>query len=137
MSEHGGKVVRGPLSESMYTVCSTQLTTGLACTLSITREYMEHGGRLPANCVLTVYYLPVYPPYSDFNYGLCSTALEAAVIVALLVGKNSTKYRSVYSMENTSNSQSRTQVAALERLGIYLSFSWIQRIGIIYRIASK
>jgi hypothetical protein len=31
---------------------------------------MEHGGRLPANCALTVYYLPVYPPYSDYNYGL-------------------------------------------------------------------
>jgi hypothetical protein len=31
---------------------------------------MEHGGRLPANCNLTVYYLPVYPPYSDYNYGL-------------------------------------------------------------------
>jgi hypothetical protein len=31
---------------------------------------MEHGGRLPANCALTVYYLPVYPPYSDSNYGL-------------------------------------------------------------------
>jgi hypothetical protein len=38
-----------PLSESMYTACSTQLTT-----LSLTREYMEHGGRLPANCALTV-----------------------------------------------------------------------------------
>jgi hypothetical protein len=58
----------------MYSECSTQLTTGLACTLSITREYMELGGRLPANCVLTVYYLPVYPPYSDSNYGLCSFA---------------------------------------------------------------
>jgi hypothetical protein len=31
---------------------------------------MEHGGRLPANCALTVYYLPVYPPYCDYNYGL-------------------------------------------------------------------
>jgi hypothetical protein len=31
---------------------------------------MEHGGRLPANSALTVYYLPVYPPYSDYNYGL-------------------------------------------------------------------
>jgi hypothetical protein len=65
------KVDNGPLSESMYTACSTHLTTGLACTLTITREYMEHGGRLPANCNLTVYYLPVYPPYSDYNYGLC------------------------------------------------------------------
>ncbi len=71
-SEHGGKADRGPLSESMYTACSTQLTTGLACTSSITREYMEHGGRLPPNCALTVYYLPVYPPYSDYNYGLWS-----------------------------------------------------------------
>jgi hypothetical protein len=69
-SEHGGKADRGPLSESMYTAWSTHLTTGLACTLSITREYMEHGGRLPANCNLTVYYLPVYPPYGDYNYGL-------------------------------------------------------------------
>jgi hypothetical protein len=69
-SEHGGKADRGSLSESMYTACSTQLTAGLACTLSITREYMEYGGRLPANCALTVYYLPVYPPYSDYNYGL-------------------------------------------------------------------
>ncbi len=69
-SEHGGKVDRGLLSESMYTACSTHFTTGLACTLSITREYMEHGGRLPANCALTMYYLPVYPPYSDYNYGL-------------------------------------------------------------------
>jgi hypothetical protein len=43
-SEHGGKVDRGPLSESMYTACSTHLTTGLASTLSLTREYMEHGG---------------------------------------------------------------------------------------------
>jgi hypothetical protein len=63
-------VNRGPLSESMYTVSSTHLTMGLACTSSITREYMEHVGRLPANCALTVYYLPVYPPYSDSNYGL-------------------------------------------------------------------
>ncbi len=55
------------ISESMYTACSTHLTTGLACTLSLTREYMEHGSRLPANCALTVYYLPVYPPYSDFK----------------------------------------------------------------------
>ncbi len=70
MSEHGGKADRGPLSESMYTAWSTHLTTGLACTLSITREYMEHEGRHPANCNLTVYYLPVYPPYSDYNYGL-------------------------------------------------------------------
>jgi hypothetical protein len=70
-SEHGGKADRGSLWESMYTAWSTHLTTGLACTLSITREYMEHGGRLPANCNLTVYYLPVYPPYSDYNYGLC------------------------------------------------------------------
>ncbi len=69
-SEHGVKVDRSPLSESMYTACSTHLTTWLACTLSITREYMEHGGRLPAICALTVYYLPVYPPYSDSNYGL-------------------------------------------------------------------
>ncbi len=69
-SEHGGKVDHGPLSESMYTACSTHLTTGLACTLSLTRQYMEHGGGLPANCALTVYYLPVYPPYSDYNYGL-------------------------------------------------------------------
>ncbi len=38
--------------------------------------YMEHGGRLPANCALTLYYLPVYPPYSDYNYGLsCSSSL--------------------------------------------------------------
>jgi hypothetical protein len=29
-SEHGGKVESGPLSKSMYTACSTQLTTGLA-----------------------------------------------------------------------------------------------------------
>jgi hypothetical protein len=69
-SEHGGKVDRGPLSESIYTACSTHLNMGLACTLSITREYMEHGGRLSANCALTMYYLPVYPPYSDYNYGL-------------------------------------------------------------------
>jgi hypothetical protein len=69
-SEHGEKVDHGPLSESMYTADSTQLTTGLVCTLSITREYMEHGGRLPANSALTVYYLPVYSPYSDYNYGL-------------------------------------------------------------------
>ncbi len=41
----------------LYTACSTQLTTGLECTLSLTREYMEHGGSLPANCALTVYYL--------------------------------------------------------------------------------
>jgi hypothetical protein len=34
---------------------------------------MEHGGRLPANSALTVYYLPVYPPYSDYNYGLWSS----------------------------------------------------------------
>jgi hypothetical protein len=54
----------------LYTACSTHFTTGLACTLSITREYMEHGGCLPANCTLTVYYLPVFPPYSDYNYGL-------------------------------------------------------------------
>ncbi len=47
------------------------LTTRLACTLSLTREYMEHGGRLPANCALTVYFLPVHAPYSDSNYGLC------------------------------------------------------------------
>ena len=71
-SEHGDKADHGPLSESMYTACSTQLTTGLECTLSLTREYMEHGGRLPANCALTVYYLPVYPPYCDYNYGLGS-----------------------------------------------------------------
>ncbi len=45
------------LLESTYTACSTQLTMGLACTLSLTREYMEHGGRLPANCALTVYYV--------------------------------------------------------------------------------
>ncbi len=69
-SEHGGKADRGPLLKSLYTACSTQLTMGLACTLSLTREYIEHGGRLPANCALTVYYLPVYPPYSDYNYGL-------------------------------------------------------------------
>jgi hypothetical protein len=69
-SEHGGKVDHGPLLESMYTACSTHLTTGLACTLSLTRQYMKHGGHLPANCALTVYYLPVYPPYSDYNYGL-------------------------------------------------------------------
>jgi hypothetical protein len=31
---------------------------------------MEHGGHLPPNCALTVYYLPVYPPYSDYDYGL-------------------------------------------------------------------
>ncbi len=68
-SEHGGKADHGPLSESMHTACSTQLTTGLACTLSITRDYMEYGGRLPPKCALTVYYLPVYPPYSDYNYG--------------------------------------------------------------------
>jgi hypothetical protein len=30
------------------------------------------GGHLSANCALTVYYLPVYPPYSDYNYGLKS-----------------------------------------------------------------
>jgi hypothetical protein len=48
-SEHGEKVDHGPLSESMYTACSTHLTMGLACMLSITREYMEHGGHLPAN----------------------------------------------------------------------------------------
>ncbi len=70
-SEHGEKVDHGPISESMYTVSSTHLTTGLACTLTITREYMEYVGRLPANCALTVYYLPVYPPYCDYNYGLC------------------------------------------------------------------
>ncbi len=69
-SEHGGKVDHGPLLESMYTACSTHLTTGLACTLSLTRQYMEHGGCLPANCALTVYYLTVYPPYSDYNNGL-------------------------------------------------------------------
>jgi hypothetical protein len=39
---------------------------------------MEHGGRLPAKCALTVYYLPVYPPYSDYNYGLWLTALSQA-----------------------------------------------------------
>jgi hypothetical protein len=69
-SEQGEKGDHGPVWKSMYTACSTQLTTGLACTLSLTREYMEHGGRLPANYALTVYYLPVYPPYSDYNYGL-------------------------------------------------------------------
>ncbi len=31
---------------------------------------MEHGGRLLANCALTVFYLPVYPPHSDYNYGI-------------------------------------------------------------------
>ncbi len=76
-SEHGGKADRGPLSESMYTACSTQLTTGLACTLSLTREYMENGGRLLANCALTVYYLPVYPPYSDSNYRLWGLQRES------------------------------------------------------------
>ncbi len=35
---------------------------------------MEHGGRLPPNFALTMYYLPVYPPYSDYNYGLWSRA---------------------------------------------------------------
>jgi hypothetical protein len=69
-SQHGEKVDHGPLSESMYTACSTQLTMGLACTLSLTREYMEQGGCLPATSTLTMYYLPVYPPYSDYNYGL-------------------------------------------------------------------
>jgi hypothetical protein len=71
-SEQGEKGDHGPVWKSMYTACSTQLTTGLACTLSLTREYMEHGGCLPANYALTVYYLPVYPPYSDSNYGLWS-----------------------------------------------------------------
>ncbi len=70
-SEQGEKGDHGPVWKSMYTACSTQLTTGLACTLSLTREYMEHGGHLPTNYALTVYYLPVYPPYSDSNYGLC------------------------------------------------------------------
>ncbi len=62
----------GPLSESrsMYTECRTHFTTGLACMLFITRKYMDHVGRLPANCALTVYYLPVYPPYNDYNCGL-------------------------------------------------------------------
>jgi hypothetical protein len=58
-SEHGGKGDHGPVWKSMYSASSTQLTTGLACTMSITWEYMEHGGRLPANYALTVYYLPV------------------------------------------------------------------------------
>ncbi len=74
-SEHGGKgdhgSKHGSVLKSMYLACWTDVTTGLACTSSITREYMEHGGRLPANCALTVYYLPVFPPYSDSNYGLC------------------------------------------------------------------
>jgi hypothetical protein len=69
-SEHGGKGDHGPVLESMYTACSTHLTTGLACTLSLTRQYMEQGGRLPADCALTVFYLSVYSPYNDFNYGL-------------------------------------------------------------------
>ncbi len=56
-SEHGGKGDHGPVWKSMYSACSTHLTTGLACTSSITREYMEHGGRLHANCALTVYYV--------------------------------------------------------------------------------
>ncbi len=62
-----GKVDHGPLSESMYTEYRTHITTGLACTSSVTRELMEHGGRLPANSALTVYYLPVFPPpYNDY-----------------------------------------------------------------------
>jgi hypothetical protein len=77
-SEHGGKVDHGPLLESMCTACSTRVTTGLACKLSITGKYKEHGGNLPPNCVLTVYYLLVYPPYSDYIYGLCSVVSSLA-----------------------------------------------------------
>jgi hypothetical protein len=52
--------------------------------ICITREYMEHGGRIPANSTLTVYYLPVYSPYSDYNYGLSSfTGTHAIVGVAV------------------------------------------------------
>ncbi len=29
------------------------------------------GAASPPICALTVYYLPVYPPYSDYNYGHC------------------------------------------------------------------
>ncbi len=92
-------VLCGPISESMYTACSTHLRTGLACTLSITREYMEHGGRLPANCALAVYYLPVYPPYCDYNYGLWAQSdreeaeTSLAIVAAdpfLLLGESST-----------------------------------------------
>jgi hypothetical protein len=39
-----------------------QVVSGTVCTSSITRQYMGHGGRLPANCCLTVYYLPAYSP---------------------------------------------------------------------------
>ncbi len=83
-SEHGGKVYHGPLLESMYKACSTQLTTGLACTLSLTRQNMEHGGRLPANCTLTVYYLPVSPPYRVYNYGLCRLTWDVIVLFCRL-----------------------------------------------------
>jgi hypothetical protein len=79
-SEHGGKVDCGPISESMYTECRSHITTALECTSSVTREYMEHGGRLPANCVLTVYYLPVYPPYDDYNYGIIYIILNTTQV---------------------------------------------------------
>ncbi len=52
------------------------LNHGVSMYVSLTREYMEHGGRLPANCALTVYYLPVYPPYCDYNYGLREILVE-------------------------------------------------------------
>ncbi len=89
-SEQGGKVDHGPLSESMYSACRTHLTTGsFACTSSVTREYMEHGGRLPPNCALTVYYLPVYPPYSDYNYGLWGVDSSPQGHLSNLIGRMS------------------------------------------------
>jgi hypothetical protein len=97
-SEHGGKVDRGPFSESMYTACSTHLTMGLACRLSITREYMEHGGRLAPNCVLTGYYLPVYPPYSDSNYGLRRKFLEGGFLTFFATG--CTQNKAVWPVKN-------------------------------------
>jgi hypothetical protein len=48
-----------PLGKYVYRMKNSH-NKGLACTSSVTRELMEHGGRLPANSALTVYYLPVY-----------------------------------------------------------------------------
>ncbi len=54
---------RGPWSRlDKYIHRKTHVNMGLAHTLFITRKYMEHGCRLPADCTVTAYYLPTYPP---------------------------------------------------------------------------
>ncbi len=69
-SEYAGKGDHGPVLESGGIEHGSNEIREEGCASFETRVYMEHGGRLLANCILIAYHLPIYRPYNDHNHGL-------------------------------------------------------------------